>query len=79
MHKILEKIADWLVEKEEKEAEKCDIPDEVVNEWLETLKARKKQALEVHGKNSEEYAMLKDLLKKVEYIKAIRKKKCEVK
>jgi hypothetical protein len=34
MHKILEKIADWLVEKEEKEAEKCDIPDEVVNEWL---------------------------------------------
>jgi hypothetical protein len=79
MHRILEKIADWLVEKEEKEAEKCDIPDEVIDEWLEILKARKKEALEVHGKNSEEYAMLKDLVKKVEKIKALRKKKCKIK
>jgi hypothetical protein len=79
MHRILEKIADWLIEKEEKTAEKCDIPDEVIDEWFEILKARKKEVLEVHGKNSEEYAMLKDLLKKIEKIRALRKKKCKVK
>jgi len=79
MHRILEKIADWIIEKEEKDAENCDIPDDVVDEWLEILKQRKKSALEVHGKDSEEYAMLKDLIKKVEHIKALRKKKCDIK
>ncbi len=35
---ILQKIADWIIEKEEKDAEDCTVPDEVVQEWLETVK-----------------------------------------
>jgi hypothetical protein len=75
MHRFLSKLADWLIEKEESEAEKCDIPDEIIDEWLEILKARKK-VLKEEAPHSEEYEMVKELLKKVEHIKELRKKKC---
>ncbi|WP_024789277.1 hypothetical protein [Lebetimonas sp. JH292] len=78
MHRILAKLADWLIEKEEKEAEKCDIPDEVIDEWLEILKERKKELKET-APHSEEYDMIKELIKKVEHIKELRAKKCAIK
>jgi hypothetical protein len=78
MHRILSKLADWLIEKEESEAERCDIPDEIINEWLEILKARKKE-LKEEAAHSEEYEMIKELLRKVEHIKELRKKKCKIK
>ena len=71
MHRILQKIADWLIEKEEKSTESCEIPDEIIEKWLEILKERKKHL----NKNSEEYFMIKDLIKKVEHIKKIKKEK----
>jgi hypothetical protein len=43
MHHFLAKLADWLIEKEESDAERCDIPDEIIDEWLEILKERKKE------------------------------------
>jgi hypothetical protein len=79
MHRILAKLADWLIEKEEKEAEKCDIPDEIIDEWLEVLKTRREHILKEYGENSEEYEMINDLIKKVEHIKELRAKKCEIK
>ena len=75
MH-IMKKIADWIVEHEEKEAESCSIPDEIVDEWLETIEERK-QRMEAHGKtHSEQYEMLLDLEKRVKEIKEVRNRKC---
>jgi hypothetical protein len=79
MHTLLAKLADWLIEKEESEAEKCDIPDEIIDEWLDILKERKKHLVEEGNTDSEEYDMIKELIKKVEHIKKIRAKKCEIK
>jgi hypothetical protein len=79
MHTLLAKLADWLIEKEESEAEKCDIPDEIIDEWLDILKKRREHILKEAGKDSEEYDMIKELIKKVEHIKKIRAKKCEIK
>ncbi len=75
---ILTKIADWIIEHEEKEAENCSIPDEIIDEWLENIKEHKAK-LEKEGlKSSERYFMLLDLEKKVSYIKEIRQKRCRV-
>jgi hypothetical protein len=79
MHRILAKLADWLIEKEENEAEKCNIPDEIIDEWLDILKERKKHLEEERDTDSEEYDMIKELIKKVKHIKEIRAKKCEIK
>ncbi|GAX87869.1 conserved hypothetical protein [Lebetimonas natsushimae] len=79
MHRILSKLADWLIEKEEKEAERCDIPDEVIDEWLDILKTRREHLKKEGDTDSEEYEMLNDLIKKVTHIKEIRAKKCEIK
>ena len=73
---ILKKIADWIVENEKKEATKCTIPDEVIDEWLETIEDRKKRMQQNGMLKSEQYEMLKDLDEKVKEIEAIRKKKC---
>ncbi len=75
----MKKIADWIVENEKKEATDCAIPDEVIDEWLETIEERKKRMQE-HGKTkSEQYEMLADLDEKVKEIEAIRKQKCHTK
>lgn len=75
----MKKIADWIVENEKKEATDCSIPDEVIDEWLETIEERKKRMQE-HGKTkSEQYEMLADLDEKVKEIEAIRKQKCHTK
>lgn len=78
MHHFLTKLADWLIKKEEKEAERCDIPDEIIDEWLDILKTRKEIIIKEHGENSEEYEMINDLIKKVEHIKELRAKKCKI-
>ncbi|WP_024791740.1 hypothetical protein [Lebetimonas sp. JS138] len=78
MHTLLAKLADWLIEKEEKDAEKCDIPDEIIDEWLEILKERKKELKET-APHSEEYDMIKELIKKVEHIKHLREKNVKLK
>ncbi len=76
---VMKKIADWIVENEKKEATDCAIPDEVIDEWLETIEERKKRMQE-HGKTkSEQYEMLADLDEKVKEIEAIRKQKCHTK
>jgi len=75
----MKKIADWIVENEKKEATDCAIPDDVIDEWLETIEERKKRMQE-HGKTkSEQYEMLADLDEKVKEIEAIRKQKCHTK
>ena len=73
---ILQKIADWIVENEEREATKCTIPDEIIDEWLETIEERKKRMQENGKETSEQYLMLQDLDKRVKEIETIRKKKC---
>ena len=75
MH-MMKKIADWIIEHEESEAEKCSIPDEIIDEWLETIEERKKRK-KAHGKTrSVQYEMLLDLEKRLKAIKEIRKRKC---
>ena len=56
----------------------CGIPDEIIDEWLETIEERKKHMQENGKVNSEQYEMLKDLDEKVKEIEAIRKKKCHI-
>ncbi|BCD67234.1 hypothetical protein [Nitratiruptor sp. YY09-18] len=76
---ILKKIADWIVEHEKDEALDCTVPDEIIDEWLETIE-EKKRRMEEHGHtDSAQYEMLSDLEKKVKEIKAIRAKKCHIK
>jgi len=76
---VMKKIADWIVDHEKEEATDCSIPDEIVDEWLETIEERKKRMKE-HGRtHTEEYEMLLDLEKRVQQIKAIRAQKCQVK
>ena len=73
---ILKKIADWIVEHEKKEALDCNIPDEIIDEWLKTIEERKNR-MKKHGKtDTSEYEMLQDLDKKVKEIEAIRKNRC---
>ncbi|WP_292654238.1 hypothetical protein [Nitratifractor sp.] len=73
---MMKKIADWIVDNEKKEATDCSIPDEIVDEWLETIEERK-QRMEEHGRtHSEQYEMLLDLEKKVKEIEEERAKKC---
>jgi len=73
---IMKKIADWLVEKEKKEALDCSIPDEILDEWLETIEERKNRMIKNGTTDTQQYEMLQDLDKKVKEIVAIRKKKC---
>ena len=75
----MKKIADWIVENEKKEATDCSIPNEVIDEWLETIEERKKSMKEKGKIESEQYEMLKDLDEKVKEIETIRKKKCSLK
>ncbi len=76
---IMKKIADWIVEHEKNEATDCSIPDEVIDEWLETIEERKKM-MEKNGRtNTSQYEMLQDLDEKVKEIEELRKKKCAVK
>ncbi len=79
MHRILDKIADWIVEKEEKNAESCDIPDTIIDEWLDILKKRRKHLQKEKDTKSQEYDMINELIKKVEHIKELRAKKCTIK
>jgi len=76
---IMKKIADWIVDYEKKEATDCSIPDEIVDEWLETIEERKKRMKEHDRTHTEEYEMLLDLGKRVQQIKVIRAQKCQVK
>ena len=73
---IMKKIADWIVENEKKEALDCSIPDEILDQWLETIEERKNSMIKNGNTNSQQYDMLQDLDKKVKEIEAIRKKKC---
>ena len=78
MLNILKKIADWIVEHEMSEAESCSIPDEIIDEWLETIEERKKLMEEHKKTNTAQYEMLLDLDKKVKKVEAIRKEKCKI-
>jgi len=75
---IMKKIADWIVENEKKEATDCSIPNEVIDEWLDTIEERKKRMESKHTKDSQQYEMLLDLDKKVKEIEEIRQKKCHI-
>lgn len=73
---ILKKIADWIVANEEKEATDCSIPNEIIDNWRETIEERKNRMLQ-HGKtDTEQYEMLQELDKRVKEIEALRKKRC---
>ncbi|ADN08549.1 hypothetical protein [Sulfurimonas autotrophica] len=73
---VMARIADWLIENEKKSALDCTIPDEVLDEWRETIEEREKSMKEHHLKGSEQYDMLLELDKKVKNLEAIRAKKC---
>ena len=76
---ILKKIADWIVERESKDAEDCTVPDEIVQEWLDDVNEHLKR-MEQHGKkDSERYLMLQDIKTRVEQIQKIRAKNCKLK
>ena len=77
MH-IMKKIADWIVDHEKDAAADCTVPDEIVDEWLETIEERKKRMQEHGHTDTSQYEMLSDLEKKVEEIKSIRAKKCHI-
>ncbi len=72
----MKKIADWIVENEKKEATDCSIPDEVIDEWLETIKEHKTHIHTKDASHPQQLEMLEDLEKKVKEIEDIRKKKC---
>ena len=76
---MMKRIADWIVEKEKDAATDCSVPDEIVDEWLETIEERKKRMQEHGHTHSEQYEMLLDLEKKVQEIKDVRAKKCQIK
>ena len=78
MLNILKKIADWLVAHEEKMAEDCKLPDEVVDEWEEIVDDRIKRMEENHKTDSMQYDMLKDIKQRIEEIKAKRAKECKI-
>jgi len=73
---IMKKIADWIVDHEKDDAADCTVPDEVVDEWLDTIEERKKRMEEQGRTDTQQYEMLSDLEKRVEEIKAIRARKC---
>ncbi|WP_456433987.1 hypothetical protein [Nitratifractor sp.] len=73
---IMKKIADWIVEHEKKEATDCSIPDEIIDEWHETIEERTHRMEEKGHTHSEQYEMLLDLEKRVQKIEEIRKRKC---
>ncbi len=77
MH-MMKKIADWIVENEKREATDCSIPDEIIDEWLETIEERKRRMEAKGHTHSEQYEMLLDLEKRVKEIKEERKRKCHL-
>lgn len=76
---ILKKIADWILEHEEKAAEDCRVPDEIIEEWEEIVDEKLKRMEEHHKTNNPQYEMLKDIKQKIEEIKKIRAKNCKIK
>ena len=76
---ILKKIADWIVKNEEKAAEECKIPDEIIEEWKEIVDEKLKRMKEHNKTNSSQYEMLKDIKQRIEEIKAKRKTECKIK
>ncbi len=79
MLNIMKKIADWLVEHEEEMAEDCKLPDEVINEWEETVDDIMKRMEDNHKTNTAQYDMLKDIKQRIEEIKSKRAKECKIK
>ena len=79
MLNILKKIADWLVEHEEKMAEDCKLPDEIIDEWEEMVDEKIKRMEEHNKTNTAQYEMLKDIKERIEEIKAKRAKECKIK
>ena len=73
------KIADWVVENEKKASTDCKLPDEVIDEWIETIEERKQKMQENGNTHTGHFEMLQDLNKKVKEIQAIRKTKCHTK
>ena len=76
---ILKKLADWLVEHEEKMAEDCKVPDEIIEEWEETVDERLKRMEEHNKTNTAQYEMLKDIKQRIKEIKTKRAKECKIK
>jgi thiamine kinase-like enzyme len=74
----MKKIADWIVDHEKDAAADCTVPDETIDEWLDTIEERKKRMEEYDKTNTAQYEMLMDLDKKVKEIKKIRAKKCHI-
>ena len=79
MLNILKKIADWIVKNEEKSAEDCRIPDEIIEEWEEIVNEKLKRLEENNETTSAQYDMLKDIKQRIEEIKKIRANKCKIK
>jgi len=73
---IMKKIADWIIEHEEKEASDCTIPDEVLQEWLETVQEKLTHMSKKGKEKSEQYLMLEDIKNRIKEIQSIRKNRC---
>jgi len=79
MLNIMKRIADWLVTHEEKAAEDCKVPQEIIDEWEEIVD-EKLDYLKKHNKtNSSHYEMLKDIKQRIEEIRKVRAKSCKIK
>jgi len=74
----MKKIADWVIENEKKESTDCNIPDEIIDKWLETIEEHQNRMIKNGQTDTPQYEMLQDLDKKVKEIEEIRKKKCDM-
>jgi len=66
------------VDHQEKEAESCSIPDEIIDVWLGTIEERKRRMEAKGHTRSEQYERLLGLQKRVRQIKAARQRKCRI-
>ena len=76
MLNILKDFSHFLLKHEMAEAEKCDVPEENIKEWLQIIEQRKQQMAAKHGEQSKQYQMLLEIEKDLKQVEAIRQQRC---
>lgn len=76
MLNILKQLTDFLLRAEEKEAERCDIPDENIEEWEQLVKEHLAHLKANGGNHPYQIEQLEDILQTIQNIKTIRQEKC---
>jgi len=73
---IMTRLADWLITHEADSAKNCSVPDEIIDDWLNTIDQQLKQIAADNRTETGHDRMLRDLDARVREIKAIRAKQC---